>query len=228
MNDTQMQIPRILTFHGVGSPKRRLEPGEAPFWLNTDRFSVILDRIVEAPDPQNIVITFDDSNVSDIEVAAPRLTDRGLRATFFVLTGRIGKYGSLSASEIRSLASSGMSIGSHGIAHVDWTAICAQELARELRHSRQALALTCGAPPDAASIPFGRYNASVIRAARDAGYRALYSSDRGGADGATFLWPRTSIRADMTDAVLNDIVSGRLPIVRRARRAGGMWLRRTF
>ncbi len=86
-----------LNFHGVGTPARKMETGEAPYWLSKAQFIDTLDRIAAAPNPGAYVITFDDGNISDHEIALPALVDHGLQATFFVLTGRIGMAGSLEA-----------------------------------------------------------------------------------------------------------------------------------
>ena len=71
-----------LCFHGVGAPRRELEPGEATCWLEPAQFEEMLDEVVGAPD---VLITFDDGNKSDLDVAMPLLLRRGLVGTFFVI-----------------------------------------------------------------------------------------------------------------------------------------------
>jgi len=209
---------RILTFHGIGTPDRSLEPGEAPFWVGVDQFISILDRVATHPDRTSFAITFDDSNSSDLRIAAPHLERRGLRGTFFVLTGRIGQRGSLDADDVRELMMSGMFIGNHGVTHRDWTRLKRLELLHELIAARMALEKICRRPIEAAAIPFGRYNAAVLRALRTTGYHTVYSSDRGTANPAAFLKPRTSIRNDTTEVELERILSGRLPLLRKMHR----------
>ena len=133
-----------LNFHGIGTPKRELEPGEALFWLSEAQFITILDRVAAAPDPGSYVITFDDSNLSDHDIALPALTERGLHAAFFVLTGRIGEAGSLAAEHVMALSGAGMAIGSHGIAHVAWSGLDEAALENELEQSRAVLGGICG------------------------------------------------------------------------------------
>jgi hypothetical protein len=86
-----------VNFHGIGTPERTLEPGEAPFWIGEDRFRDIVGQIAAHPARERIRITFDDGNRSDRAIALPVLQASGLRADFFVLTGRIGQTGSLDA-----------------------------------------------------------------------------------------------------------------------------------
>lgn len=215
-----------ITFHGIGTPRRTLEPGEAPYWISTPRFEAILDRIAAQPDPSRFRISFDDGNLSDLDVALPRLIARNLSADVFVLAGRIGQTGSLSAADIRALAAACQRIGSHGIHHRDWRRIPPAELHAELTQSRAALAAITGAPITTASIPFGSYNGRVLTALKSAGYSAAYSSDRGAMTDTAYLRPRTSVRDDTDDAALTQILHGRLSAQTALRRAAGMAHRR--
>src|SRR5947209_4933290 len=101
----------ILTFHGVGSTDRQLDPGEADVWVDHHQFLALLDRVAGRDDVQ---ITFDDGNASDLELGLPALSDRGLTATFFVVAGRLEAPGFLDEPDVRSLRDAGMQIGSHG------------------------------------------------------------------------------------------------------------------
>ena len=49
---------------------------------------------------------------SDVEIALPRLVERGLRAEFFVLAGLLGTPDRLDRDGVRELLTAGMSIGS--------------------------------------------------------------------------------------------------------------------
>lgn len=215
-----------LNFHGIGDPARTLEPGEAPYWISSEKFIDILDRVAAQPDPGAYALTFDDGNLSDHDIALPALAARGLSATVFVLTGRIGAPGSLNRSQILALGEAGITIGSHGIAHRPWSQLDGPALHNELSDSKMALEEICGHPVTLAGIPFGRYNARTLRALRRAGYVAAYSSDGGAMSATAFLRPRTSLRADMTSAEITALLAGHLPPVRRLRRALGMAQRR--
>lgn len=219
---------RVLNFHGIGTPARSLEPGEADYWIDADRFRAVLDRIAGHPDQERLSITFDDGNISDLTIAAPELHRRGLAARFFVLTDRIGKAGSLDEDGIRALIGGGMCIGSHGVAHRDWASLSPGELDGELGRSKAVLEQICREPVRSAAIPFGRYNAAVLAALRISGYAAAYSSDGGSMESTDFLRPRTSIRRDMTDLEVDRILAGRLQPSRLLRRTIAMSMKRWF
>lgn len=207
-----------LIFHGIGTPRRELEPGEAPYWISADAYARTLDRIAALPDPGRVLITFDDGNLSDLAIGLPLLRDRGLRASFFVLTGRIGQAGSLDVGDIRELQAAGMGIGSHGVDHRNWRDCDAATLYHELTASRARLEEICGIPIQTAAIPFGAYDGQVLRALRAAGYATTYSSDGGKLRPGAALQPRNSIRSGLSDADLEQILSGRMPPLRRLRR----------
>ncbi|NJM81625.1 MAG: polysaccharide deacetylase family protein [Tabrizicola sp.] len=217
-----------IIFHGIGTPDRPLEPGEAPYWISTDQYRGVLDQICALPDPDAVCISFDDGNRSDIEIGLPHLQERNLRADFFVLSGRIGKPGSLDATAITALRDAGMGIGSHGVDHVAWNKLAPDALKRELELSRDVLENICNARITAAGIPFGDYSAPVLSALQRAGYDCAYSSDGGRMDDAAFLRPRTSVQAAMTAASVGSILSARQSIARRMRRMVGMARKRLF
>src|SRR5262245_37351617 len=55
--DHMMQEQAInLTFHGIGEPRRSLEPGESDFWVGHEQFVSLLDAVA---DRRDVRITFD-------------------------------------------------------------------------------------------------------------------------------------------------------------------------
>jgi len=94
-----------LTVHGIGPTSRALDPGEDGTWLSVSQFELVL---YAASGRTDVKITFDDGNASDLEVALPRLLERGLSAEFFVLAGRLGEPGRLTATDVRELVKAGM------------------------------------------------------------------------------------------------------------------------
>jgi peptidoglycan/xylan/chitin deacetylase (PgdA/CDA1 family) len=89
-----------LTVHGIGEPPRELDPGEDQTWVTVEQFEQVMDAAVGRDD---VRITFDDGNSSDVEIALPRLVSRGLRAEFFVLAGLLGTPGRLTEADVRKL-----------------------------------------------------------------------------------------------------------------------------
>ena len=185
-----------LCFHGVGAPQRDLEPGESSYWITNDLFLRVIDLAVGRED---VRLSFDDGNHSDVAIGLPALVERGLRADFFVLAGRLDSPGSLRADDVRALRDHGMGIGSHGLHHVDWRSAPPATLRDEVESSRDILAEVIGQRVDTAACPFGEYDRDALGALRRAGYRRVMTSDRALASERSWLQPRFSVHA--TDTV---------------------------
>jgi peptidoglycan/xylan/chitin deacetylase (PgdA/CDA1 family) len=122
-------------------------------------------------------ITFDDGHVSNLELAAPLLMARGLRAIFFITAGWTGnKSGYMNWDELRALQRAGHTIGGHGWTHTLLTHCNDHELDKELRETRLTLEDKLGAGVTTMSLPGGRYNRRVLKACKDAGYEHVYTS----------------------------------------------------
>lgn len=186
-----------INFHGLGEPPPALTPGEARVWLPTPSFCRILDRVADNP---RVELTFDDCFASDVDIALPELTRRGLGATFFVIVEALDTPGRLKREDLRMLMDAGMRIGSHGLRHRPWRGLPHDELQLELHESRRALCGITGAPVCEAACPFGAYDRTVLREARRAGYRAVFTSDGGLSSGRGFVRPRTSASRSDDDA----------------------------
>lgn len=220
-----MQADLILNFHGVGQPARALEPGEAAYWISVDQFHAIIEEVHKTP--RRVGITFDDGNASDLEICAPILANAGLSATIFVLAGRLGQPGSLSAPHLLQLQEMGFAIGTHGHDHSDWRRLDGAGERRELIEARDIIAAACGRPVLEAAIPFGSYDRRVLSLLRRHGYKRIYSSD-GGLAGDGWLVPRTSVRADMSLARIREVLSGQERALRRLRRRAAILRKRLF
>lgn len=203
-----------ICFHGVGTPRRALDPGEDDYWVTTDQFHRILDELAGWP---QLRISFDDGNRSDLQLALPALRERELTADFFVLAGRLASPGSLDPDGVRELHRHGMRVGSHGMSHRSWRGMDQATRAEELVTAREALAEVLGAPVETAACPLGRYDRRVLAQLRRLGYTRVYTSDRRRARPHAWLQPRFSVRRYDTPESLRAEALGRPDPVRRTR-----------
>jgi len=171
-----------------------MDEGERKGWLPQHLFEAVLDLV---GDHSHVRLTVDDGNRSDFEIVLPALLERGLKATFFVCSGRLDKPTFLSRPEVRELRAQGMSIGSHGIVHVPWRILKPDRLHLELEESRRTLEEVCGSPVDSAACPFGAYDRRVLEGLRRAGYRFVYTSDGGTAENQ-WIQARTTVTRSVT------------------------------
>jgi peptidoglycan/xylan/chitin deacetylase (PgdA/CDA1 family) len=165
-----------LTFHGLGHVQRRLDPGEDEVWGTRDAFLSVLDTVTEHAE---VRISFDDGNLSDVEIALPELCDRGLRATFFVVAGRVGSPGFLDEHGVRALAAAGMGIGCHGMRHRPWKGLDERALHEELVDARRMLEEIVERPVTTVACPFGSYDRRVLGMLSRCRYERVYTSDGG-------------------------------------------------
>ncbi len=72
---------------------------------------------ISAPGPsfpkKPVLLTFDDSQGSQMRVGLPELVDRDMTATFFAMTVVLGNPGWLTTRDIRKLDREGMTVGAH-------------------------------------------------------------------------------------------------------------------
>jgi peptidoglycan/xylan/chitin deacetylase (PgdA/CDA1 family) len=193
-----------LCFHGIGTPTRPLEPGEDRYWVGTDQFDRLLDEAMTHPD---VRLSVDDGNASDVELALPRLLERGLTATFFLLAARIGTSGSVDADGVRALRDAGMTIGSHGMDHRSWRGMAPDVERVELALAARQLTELAGQPVTQAACPLGRYDRRSLRALRRHGYTRVFTSDRRRARPDGWLQPRFSALRDDTAGTLRQTVT---------------------
>lgn len=179
-----------LTFHGVGKPPRPLDPGEADVWVSLEKFLAVLDWVAERTD---VAISFDDGNISDVERALPALRERGLRATFFIVAGRLGEPNFVDEGSVRSLVAAGMEIGCHGMRHRPWRGLDGSALHDELVEAKKILEGVTGRSVTRAACPFGSYDRRVLAAVGRSGYHHVYTSDRGMSRRDSFVQARNSI-----------------------------------
>jgi peptidoglycan/xylan/chitin deacetylase (PgdA/CDA1 family) len=180
-----------LTFHGIGDHARALEAGETDVWVTRERFVEVLDEVAGSGD--DVRVTFDDGNLSDLRLALPELRARGLRGSFFVIAGKVGTPEFLGVEDLRALADAGMTVGAHGMHHLRWSETGEDELRDEVETARRALEDATGLPITQVAIPFGAYNRRVLRALVRTGYERVYTSDRGTAQPTAWLQARNTV-----------------------------------
>jgi len=154
------------------------------------------------------VITFDDGHASNLTHALPVLQEFGFSATFFVTSGHIGiRDGWMDWGQVAALESAGMDVQAHGHTHRYLTGLSDRELVDELKETRRLFGRHLVKEPDALSFPGGRYNRSVIKRAREHGYRYLCTSRPDLAHAEAALFGRYVIHQGVSDDAFTRLVS---------------------
>lgn len=202
----------VLTVHGVGELARPMGDDERATTLSPAELDSALEVIAGKP---WVRLTFDDGNASDLDVALPCLLERGMRATFFVLAGKLGQPGWLNPAGLAELARAGMTVGSHGWAHRSWRGMSPGEAHQELIEAPRVIAEVTGNPVTEVAVPFGSYDRRVLARLRATGITRAHTSDGGAAHAGSWLQPRTSLRRGLTEASVRSLVEEREPAQQR-------------
>lgn len=135
------------------------------------------------PEPSNTniaVVTFDDGCIDNYEVALPVLERFDIKATFFIIAGRIGQSFQTSSLwktrlmekvHIQELHSLGHEIGAHTMSHVKLTQIPIEKVREEVQRSKQWLEDLIGHEVSSFAYPAGKYNNHVKQEVAQAGFR---------------------------------------------------------
>ena len=146
-------------------------------WLKDKGYvSLSLDALVgamdgTAPMPEKpVVITFDDNNLSQYDLAAPIMEKYGFIGVFYIVSGRIDTKGLINREKILDLAARGHDIQSHTISHQVLTQLGDAALKAQLQDSKKTLEDLLGKPVNHLAYPGTAHNQRVRDAAKAAGY----------------------------------------------------------
>jgi peptidoglycan/xylan/chitin deacetylase (PgdA/CDA1 family) len=179
----------ILTYHSIDGSGSPISVAPEAFarhvrFLASGRVRVVeLGKIARVPEEEDAVaITFDDGFANFAERAWPLLRDRGLPATLFVVSDRVGKTNAWDAApgiEIPSLpllawdqlarfALEGLELGAHGRTHASLAGMPRDRLFDEVNGSKEKIRMETGRTPSAFAFPFGDRDAAAVEAVRGA------------------------------------------------------------
>jgi peptidoglycan/xylan/chitin deacetylase (PgdA/CDA1 family) len=212
----------ILMYHAIASDGERASRFVLPRrsferqmrWLARRRTVVRLEDVVadrrsqRLPPAGKVVITFDDGHLDNATTAAPVLSELGLAATFFVVTGALGDKSRwetppelaerpiMSWEDAAKLRDDGFEIGAHTRTHPNLTRLDPTARDTELAGSREDLRRRLNVPADSFAYPYGAWDAIAADGARRAGYASACTvrTGRNGASTPPHELRRTEIR----------------------------------
>ena len=125
-------------------------------------------------------ITFDDGDWTSYAIAFPELATRGMSATFFVITSKVGEPGFATWDQLREMKAAGMSIQSHTHSHPFLSELTSEDVAFELGESKRLLDTMLGQDTTGISLPNGDApRGGALATARSLGYRWVATSQWG-------------------------------------------------
>lgn len=167
-------------YHGITSKETKSPPdrevGAELYDVNIENFRAQMQWLKSAD--KEAILTFDDGEMNNYEIAYPIIKELGFRAYFFIIVKRIGHDGYMGWKELKSLAETGMTIGSHGLTHEVLTNLKDSQIIEELRASKNCLEKNLGIPVNTFSVPRGFCNDKIIQMAYESGYSQIFISER--------------------------------------------------
>ena len=118
------------------------------------------------PDPKTVVVTIDGTDSGDYRVAYPILRDLGLKATFFISPGRLGRRGLQTWDDLRAMRLNYQDVESHGMYHLKLIRLHGDALYHELADASDAIEANLGYRPSVICYANGFTNAEVRAATR--------------------------------------------------------------
>jgi peptidoglycan/xylan/chitin deacetylase (PgdA/CDA1 family) len=148
-------------------------------------------------------ITLDDGYRDNVEVALPLLEARGVRATFFLISGLLGSsfpsragHPLMDAGDAQGLVARGHEVGAHTRTHPRLTRLDAAEARREIEGSKAELEDLLGVAVTSFAYPKGDHNDAVRAAVGNAGFGVAVTVREGlvGPEPDWLALPRASAR----------------------------------
>lgn len=147
----------------------------------------------------NVLLTFDDGFVDNCKVAAPILKSLGITAVFFVIAdclkdgnipahitvksersiaGDVDMYRTMTISQVRELIALGMTIGSHGCNHPDYTSIDHKAGLQDAIIAKKRIQAMLDITVNAFAFPWGKYQENQTDELY-ASYQRVFTTDHG-------------------------------------------------
>jgi peptidoglycan/xylan/chitin deacetylase (PgdA/CDA1 family) len=174
-------------------------------WLRSSGYGTVLMRDVQrcyagsGPCPARAVaLTFDDGYADAYSTALPLLRERGMVATFYIVSGFVGQPGYVNWDEVRALRDAGMEIGAHSITHPDLTTLDDAEATNQIAGSRQTISTEIGQEVASFCYPAGRFDERIAAITRAAGYTNATTTVPGAAIGDPFALSRIRVSGETT------------------------------
>lgn len=180
----------VLMYHSISNKKgneiqmsKDLFEIQMKFLKDNNYITLSLDELYDflsfnKPIPKkSVVITFDDGYIDNYLNAYPILKKYNFRATIFVITDNVDKYShTINSNEIKEMSLNGIDIMSHTEKHEDLSSINYDKQLYSMKTSKSFLEKILNKRINYIAYPYGKWNASTLKAAKDSGYTMAFST----------------------------------------------------
>ena len=132
------------------------------------------DALPEKP----VMITFDDTDLTQLEVGNKVLKEHGFKGAYFMMTVVIGKHGRvnyMNKDEIKQVATDGNTVGLHTYDHPNLKKVVGdEEWDKQIKKSKALLEEISGQKVEHLAYPFGLWNKEAIVELKKRGIKSAY------------------------------------------------------
>jgi peptidoglycan/xylan/chitin deacetylase (PgdA/CDA1 family) len=121
-----------------------------------------------------IMLTFDDTDVDQFDVARPELKKYGFKGVYFIMTVSIGKKHYMSSEQIKQLSDEGNVIGSHTWNHSNFKKLQGKDWETQLDKPTKKLEDITGKKINYFAFPFGLWNAQNLPELHKRGFKLAF------------------------------------------------------
>ncbi|MGN6639327.1 MAG: polysaccharide deacetylase family protein [Mucilaginibacter sp.] len=121
-----------------------------------------------------IMLTFDDTDLDQFEIARPEMKKYGFKGVFFIMTVSIGKKHYMSAAQIKQLSDEGNVIGSHTWNHSNFKKFQGKDWEIQLDKPTKKLEEITGKPIKYFAYPFGLWNEQNLPELHKRGFKIAF------------------------------------------------------
>ena len=121
-----------------------------------------------------IMLTFDDTDDDQYQVAVPEMKKYGFKAVFFIMTVSIGRPNYMTAAQVKELADAGHEIGSHTWDHHNVKKYEGKDWEVQIEKPLAQLEKITGKPIRYFAYPYGLWNEAAIPQLKQRGFIAAF------------------------------------------------------
>lgn len=149
---------------------------------------------------KTFVMTLDDGRSDGYTHAFPIIEKYGFVATFYVITGRVGRSTAISWAEMRTMEAAGMEISNHTVSHPDMKLYTRAQTDFQVESAQQAILANTGIAAQTFAYPFGFTYPGVVASVQAAGSKIAFTTVSGAKEtmATRFLLPRVRVHATTT------------------------------
>lgn len=121
-----------------------------------------------------IMLTFDDTDDDQYEIAAPEMKKYGFKGVFFIMTVSLGRPNYMTAAQVKELSDAGHVIGSHTWDHHNVKKYQGKDWEVQIEKPLAQLEKITGKPIRYFAYPFGLWNEAAIPQLKQRGFIAAF------------------------------------------------------